>query len=128
MSAEIEERVAELERRVKELEDMLDGGAIMPSESDLEEFLDLVSPSTHAERATTIGFWLVHEMEVGPFTIGDIESAYQECRLPKPANMSDVLAGAEEKGWLMRQGMKGQNQLWMITRDGDEAVNGGFSG
>ena len=128
MSAEIKERVAELERRVEELEERLDGGAIMPSESELEERIDLVSPSTHVERATTIGFWLVHETEGGPFTIGDIESAYEECRLQKPANMSDVLAGAEEKGWLTRQGMKGQNQLWMITRDGDEAVKGGFSG
>lgn len=127
MSANIEERVEELEHRVSELEDMLEGGAIMPSESDLEGFLDLVSPNTHVERATAIGFWLVHEADEGPFTVADVEGVYEDCRLRKPANMSDVLAGAEERGWLMRQGMKGLNQLWMISKDGDEAVNGGFA-
>lgn len=128
MSADIEERVEELERRMGELEDMLEGGTIMPSESDLEGFLDLTSPNTHVERATAIGFWLVHEADEGPFTVADVERAYEDCRLRKPANLSDVLAGAEERGWLMRQGTKGQNQLWMITKDGDDAVNGGFAG
>ncbi|MDZ7849978.1 MAG: hypothetical protein U5K70_03915 [Halodesulfurarchaeum sp.] len=127
MTADIEERVEDLERRVGELEDMLEGGTIMPSKSDLEEFLDLTSPNTHVERATAIGFWLVHEADEGPFMVADVEDAYEDCRLRKPANMSDVLAGANDRGWLMRQGRKGQNQLWMITKEGDEAVNGGFA-
>lgn len=127
MSAELEQRVEDLEQRVQELEDML-GGEVMAPSTDLEGFLDTVSPATHVERATAIGFHLVHEEDEGPFTVGDVKDAYVECRLPKPANMSDVLAGAEEKGWLMRAGTKGQQQLWTVTRDGDDAVNGGFQG
>lgn len=125
MSAELEERVEELERRVEDLEDML-GGEIMPSQSELEDFLDLVSPATHVERATAIGYHIVHEQERGPFTVGDVEDAYAECRLPKPANMSDVLAGAEDKGWLIRVGKEGQTTLWNVSKDGDEVVQGGF--
>jgi hypothetical protein len=126
MSAELEERVEELETRVEELEDLVGGGGIVPSESALGDFLDLVSPGTHAERATAIGFHIVHEQDAGPFTVADIEDAYVNCRLPTPANMSDVLASAEAKGWLMRAGTQGQTQLWTVTKDGDDAVNGGF--
>lgn len=126
MSAELKERVAELEERVAELEEMVDGAEVMPSRSDLEEFLDLVSPGTHIERATAIGYHIVHEQERGPFTVADVKEAYADCRLTQPANMSDVLAGAEERGWLIRAGSQGQNTLWNVSRDGDEVVQEGF--
>lgn len=126
MSAELERRVAELESRVDELEEMVAGAEIMTSGSDMESFLDQAGPGTHVERATAMGFYLVHVEEMSPFTVGDIEDGYAACRIPKPANLSDVLAGAEEREWLMRSGTRGQHQLWTITRDGDAAVESGF--
>lgn len=126
VSMELERRVEVLESRIDELEEMVGGSEVMTTESDMETFLDRVSPGTHVERATVIGFHLVHEQQTAPFTVADIEEAYEECRIRKPANLSDVLSGAEERGWLMRSGTKGQNQLWTITRDGDAAVESGF--
>lgn len=126
MMAEIGDRIEELEKRVEELENQVAKGTITPSTSDLEEFLDTVSPATHFERAATIGFYLIHERGMESFTVGDVKEAYISCRVPKPANISDILAGAEEKGWLMRTGTEGQKQLWTITKEGDDAVNRGF--
>lgn len=125
MSVDLEERVAELEDRVDELESQL-GGKIVPAQSELEAFLDRVGPETHVERATAIGFHLVHNRGEGPFTSGDVKEAYQECRLRKPQNMSDVLAGAHEKEWLVEAGSKGQTNLWTVARDADEVVREGF--
>lgn len=126
MSAELEQRVSHLESRVAELEEMIGDVEILTSGSDLESFIDQAGPGTHIERATAMGFYLVHVEETAPFTVGDIEDAYEACRIPKPANLSDVLAGAEERSWLMRSGTRGQHQLWTITRDGDAAVESGF--
>ena len=126
MSADLEQRVEELEERVKELESAIDGAEVVSSQTDLEAFLDRVSPGTHVERATAIGYYFVHEDDSAPFTVDDVKDAYEKCRTQKPANLSDVLAGAEERGWLMRAGSEGRHQLWTVTTEGDNAVAGGF--
>lgn len=125
-SSELEERVEDLEQRIKELEELV-GGTMVPAESDLEARLKKVQPGTHVERATTIGYHLMHVEGEDPFTSTDIEEAYDECRTPKPANMSDVLNGAEERGWMMNTDTRGQTKLWRVTTDGDEAVEEGFA-
>lgn len=127
INSELEERVADLEERVSELEEMVSGAQVMPSESDLESFIKQVDPGTHVERATAIGYYLTHEeSDSAPFSVSDIEEGYMACRIQKPANLSDVLSGAEERGWLVRAGKRGQHQLWQISHMGDEAVMQGF--
>lgn len=126
--AKLETRVEVLEERVDELENLVDDGVTRTPETDLESFVDETSPSTHAEQATTIGYYYVHETGRESFTVSDVKEGYEECRIPKPANMSDVFAAAEDKGWLMRTGNDGNNQLWTIAKVGDEAVSGGFEG
>lgn len=126
MTTDIEQRVKVLEMRVDELEEEMSGSSIVKSSSDVEGFLEAVSPDTHVERATTIGFYLVHEQNQSPFTVEDVERGYEIARIPKPANLSDVLAGAEEKDWVMRAGTEGQHQLWTVTQEGDAAVEKGF--
>lgn len=123
---DIETRVSELESRVAELEEKMESKKVTTSESDLTAFLDEVDPSTHVERATSIGFYLVHHKGRDSFKVGDIEDGYIETRNPKPANLSDVLNGAKDKGWLMETGSEGKTKLWTVTSDGDEAVNTRF--
>ncbi|MFC7044608.1 hypothetical protein ACFQH6_03525 [Halobacteriaceae archaeon GCM10025711] len=36
--------------------------------------------------------------------------------------MSDTLANAENRGWLMRDGKDGQTQLWKVERSGEQYV------
>lgn len=124
--ASVEQRVDELEVRVAELEEEIEDGSVTRTVSDIETFVDSVSPETHVERATTFGYFLVHEEEENPFTVDLVEGLYERCRLPKPANLSDVLAGAEDRGLVTRSGTQGRKQLWTVTPDGDKAVEGGF--
>lgn len=126
MTSELEARVEDLEARVDALEERMEAGIIPASGSDLDSFLDEVGPATHIERATAIGYYLTHEGGWESFDVSDVEEGYIKTRVPKPANLSDVLAGAEDRKWLMRCGTKGQTQLWTITRDGDVAVQSGF--
>lgn len=126
MTSDLEDRLTKLENRVDELEERIEAGIVPVSGSDLDSFLDEVSPATHVERSTAIGFFLTHEAGRESFDVGDVEEGYVKTRIPKPANLSDVLAGAEERGWLMRYGKEGQTQLWTITRQGDEAVQSRF--
>lgn len=122
----IERRVEELEARLDRLESKFDSENPSPSESDMEAFLDEKAPGTHVEQVTALGYHLFHFGGKESFTINDIQDAYDRCRLPDPANMSDVLAGAEDKGWLKRKGTHGRKQLWTVTPAADEAVEGGF--
>lgn len=126
MSAELKQRVEDLEQRVEDLEEIIAGASVTQSDSDMETFLERTTPGTHVERVTAIGYYLVHEEGETPFTIDEVKQGYEDCRIPKPANLSDVLAGAEENGWVMRQGTRGKKQLWTVTRDGDKAVESGF--
>lgn len=128
MTQALQNRVEDLERRVDALEEELQDGGVRRVEGSLETFLKDVGPSTHIQRSVTIGYYLLHEEAQESFTINDIEGGYNECRIAKPANFSDVLAGAEEKDWAMRYRREGKNQLWKITPDGDEAVEGWLEG
>lgn len=126
MTQALQDRVDKLEERVSELEEALQAGSIRSAKGGLASFLLEIEPSTHIQRSVTIGYYLLHKEGQNSFTINDIEEGYNECRIAKPANFSDVLAGAEEKDWAMRHKLEGRRQLWKITSDGDSAVEGGF--
>lgn len=126
MTESLETRVQQLEQRVDKLENEIQAGGIRATEGDLEAFLKDVEPATHIQRSVTIGYYLLHEEGQDSFTINDIEGGYNKCRIAKPANFSDVLAGAQEKEWTMRYRKEGQTQLWKVTPEGDLAVEGGF--
>lgn len=122
----LESRVEALEDRVDKLESKIDTTTPSRTESDMATFLNEKAPGTHVEQVTALGYYLVHIRGEESFTISDIQEAYDRCRLPDPANMSDVLAGAEDNGWLKRTGTHGRKQLWTVTPGGDKAVEGGF--
>lgn len=126
MSEALEQRVEALEERVEKLEEKIQPSSSRSISGSLANFLNDIEPGNHYQRATTIGYYLLHEQEQDSFDIDDIEGGYNDCRISKPANFSDVLAGAEDKGWTMRYRREGQKQLWKITSKGDEAVEGRF--
>jgi cell division septum initiation protein DivIVA len=124
MSNEIEtlqERVQQLEERVKTLEQKFQSGEPIGA-SDLRSFVEDVEPTTHVERAIAIGYYLEKSQGFNNFTIEDIEEGYRECKIQKPANPSDVLANAEGRGWMMRDGKEDHYQLWVLTRDGENTI------
>jgi hypothetical protein len=118
----LQERVEQLEDRVATIEERFESGEVPDEPADLRTFIEQVDPSTHVERVVTIGYHLETQQGRENFNIEDIEEGYRTCKIQKPANPSDALANAEERGWLMRDGKDEHYQLWMLTREGEQHV------
>lgn len=118
----LQERVQQLEERMTTIEDRFESGDMPDETVDLRAFVEQVDPSTHVERVVTIGYYLETQEGHSNFTIEDIEEGYRTCKTQKPANPSDALANAEERGWLMRDGKDDHFQLWMLTREGEQYI------
>ncbi|WP_152043483.1 hypothetical protein [Salinigranum salinum] len=118
----LQKRVQDLEERVATIEERFESGDVPDETVGLRAFVEQVDPATHVERAVTIGYHLETQQGQENFTIEDIEEGYRTCKIQKPANTSDSLANAEERGWLMRDGKDEHYQLWMLTREGEQHV------
>lgn len=123
--SDIEDRLTELESRVSQLEGELNRNEHQVSKTDLRSFVEESDPTTHKERAVVIGYFIENSRGQSKFTKEEISEGYQECKIPEPANMSDVLANAEESGLLMRSGKDGRLQNWILTADGEQFVSEG---
>lgn len=118
----LQERVQQLEERVATIESRFESGDVPAEAGDLRAFVEKVDPPTHVEKAVTIGHFIETQQGYENFTIEDIEEGYRTCKIQKPANTSDALANAEERGWLMRDGKDEHYQLWMLTREGEQHI------
>ena len=127
MPSEVEQlrqEVKDLEDRVSTLEQLFEDGEQPRKTTGMRKFISEFDPANHVERALGIAYYLEHYQAHENYTVDDIEEGYRTCKMQKPANLSDVLANAEERGWLMRDGKDGRFQLWMLTQDGERLVEG----
>ena len=120
--AELKERLEMLEERIENIEQLLDGGDSQVEDGDLRSIVDQFDPSTHLERAVVIGYHFECHEGRENFTIQNIADGYRTAKFQEPANMSDVLANAEERGLVRRDGKEENYQLWMLTREGEQMV------
>jgi hypothetical protein len=121
--SDLRAEVEDLKDRVSSLEAKLEENPTAATEAtNLEAFVDRFDPSTHKERAVSIGYFLEHYEGQNFFTTPDIEDGYRTCRMKLPANMSDVLNNAEDVGWIMRDGSGGQTTNRKLTKDGIKMV------
>lgn len=118
----VRDRIQELEERVGAIEEQIESGDISYGTPDLRAFVEQIDPSTHVERSVAIGYYLENQKGKNNFTVDDIGEGYRTCKIQKPANMSDALANAENRGWVMRDGVNEQYQQWILTRDGEQFV------
>ena len=100
-SEDLEARIVELETRLNSLEGIVHDGRASDDVTGMREFVEQQSPNSHVERALAIAYYLDQFEGQENFTSGDIKAGYRTCRVQKPANMSDVLAGLEDQGWVM---------------------------
>jgi len=117
-TTDVKARIEELESRVSELEKLIHDGQAGDGITGMREFVNDVDPGAHTERALAIAYYLDQYQGQENFTSTDIEEGYRTCRVQKPANMSDVLAGLEEQGWVMDDGEDGQARLRRLTTTG----------
>ncbi|ELZ96087.1 hypothetical protein C440_05340 [Haloferax mucosum ATCC BAA-1512] len=122
---DFKKRLSDLEDRVSSLEGQIAGQAQPASKSEIRSFVEDWDPDTHKERAVVIGYFIEHGRGENNFTVEDITDGYRECKIQEPANMSDILAGAEKEGLAMRDGKEGRLQNWVLTADGEKFVTEG---
>lgn len=122
-SEDLQDEVDDLKERVSRLEALLEEDPEVAEDvEDLQTFIQDFDPSTHAERAVGIGYFLEQYEGRDSFSTSDIEEGYRRCRMSLPANMSDVLNSGEENDWIMRDGQEGQTTVRKLTIDGINMV------
>lgn len=120
---DLQEEVDDLKERVSRLEALLeDDPGVADDVVDIQTFIQNLDPSTHAERAAGIAYFLEEHEGKDSFNTSDIEEGYRRIRMSLPANMSDVLNSGEENEWIMREGQEGQTTVRKLTIDGINMV------
>lgn len=120
---ELRQEVEELKERVDALEEMVeDDSATISRSMDLSTFVHKFDPSNHPERIAAIAYFREAYEGEETFTTPDIREGYERARLQKPSNISDSIAGAENKGWVQRTGKDGNTPVRQLTKKGMDMV------
>jgi len=114
---DLEVRIDELESRLDSLESIIHDGRASNDVTGMREFVEQQSPGSHVERALAIAYYLDQFEGKENFTSGDINEGYRTCRVQKPANISDVLSGLEDREWVMDDGKDGNTKLRRLTAE-----------
>jgi hypothetical protein len=92
--------------------------------ASLAEFVKMRGdPKEHTDLAMIFAYWLFKRENMESFNVKDLENCYSQTRIPKPANLSDVMNRNQGKGLVVRtEGRKDNLVAWAITRSGEEYV------
>ena len=100
------------------------GGVPMPS--TVSEFLATAAPRSHVDTVVQMAYYLWRSGDTAGVTIEELLGAYAQARLKKPKNVSDVLATAIRKGYLVEAAQKKDGKkCWLITQTGEAFVEAG---
>jgi hypothetical protein len=82
------------------------------------------NPSGHTDLTIVFSYWLHHKEKMSSYNKTDIEKCYSESRIPKPANITDLMNKNQKKGYLMPppEEKKDKKKAWVITKTGEECV------
>jgi len=89
----------------------------------LVEFLkNKGNPRRHTDRAIVFSYWLFHKENMETYNVDDIAKCYDEARITKPRNLTDVMNKLQAKGYVKPAGEKESKKSWVITQSGEEYV------
>lgn len=93
------------------------------SQMSIVEFLKVKgNPKNHPDIAILFSYWLNKKKNLDSYNIDDIKKCYDEARITKPKNITDVMNRLQAKGYLEHKGEKDGKKAWIITQTGDEYV------
>jgi len=92
--------------------------------TSLAEFVKMKGdPKEHTDLAVIFAYWLFKRENIESLNTKDLENCYSQTRIPKPANLSDVMNRNQGKGLVVRsEGRKDNLVAWTITKSGEEYV------
>ncbi|MCK4324440.1 MAG: hypothetical protein KAW89_07925 [Armatimonadetes bacterium] len=90
-----------------------------------ETLIKAVGATTFSDQALALAWYSLHVKGDGTFTSSDMGEMFKECRVPLPANMSDVLAKLEKQRVLTGVGsLEGGLKQYVVSQDGDDLIEG----
>ena len=88
--------------------------------SSLVEFLkNKGNPKKHTDRALIFSYWLFHRENMQAYNVDDIAKCYDEARITKPKNLTDIMNKLQAKGYVKPVGEKDGKKAWVITQSGE---------
>ena len=90
--------------------------------TSIAEFLARLNPQSYPERITGIAFHTLHSNDDERLIRADFFEALSRARIPKPQNLSDVIAQCVRKGHLMDAEPKDGQKTWKITQTGERFI------
>lgn len=88
----------------------------------INEFLASKNVKSHTDRILATAYYYLRNSDQ-PITKSEIEEVYRRTRIPRPKNLSDLIAKLVRRGYFVDSpgGQKGQ-KAWQITPTGEKYV------
>lgn len=89
----------------------------------LVEFTRIKNPSQYTDRIVIFAYWLFKKEKMSSYNSSDIENCYNETRITKPANISDMMNKIQGQGLITPvKEEKDGKKAWVITDTGEKYV------
>jgi hypothetical protein len=80
-------------------------------------------PRRHTDRMVLFAYWLFKKEKMSSYNIADIINCYDQARIPKPANPSDLMNQIQGQGFVTTaKEEKDGKKAWIITTTGEKYV------
>jgi len=86
------------------------------------QFFKKVSPKSDVDRGLAAGYYLERFRSAQSFTSTEIAEMIRSAKITPPKNTSDVIAKNIKKGTMMPSGDKEGRMAFVLTTDGEEAI------
>lgn len=86
------------------------------------QFFNQVSPKTDVDRGLAAAYYLEKLENCDKFTTAEIRDTIRQAKEKPPTNPSDVIARNIKKGFMMPAGDKDGKPAYVLTNDGEEAI------
>lgn len=98
-------------------------GTVAPAKAQsVAEFFKRASPETDLDRALVAAYYLEKLQGHESFTMPEVRETIREGKRTPPKNPSDAIAKNIRKGLIMGAGQKEGKRAYVLTTDGEEAI------
>ena len=87
------------------------------------QFFRKTSPQTNVDRTLIAGYYLEKYENFDNFTAAELKTTVKSAKLPPPQNVNDMINSNIRKGFMMSAGDKDARRAFVLTSDGEDAVN-----
>ena len=92
--------------------------------TSVAQFFKKIHPQSHADRYLAAGYYLEKNEDMEKFTVAELSEIINKgAKKQLPQNPNDVVNGNIKKGLMMAAGDKDGKMAFVLTSDGEEAID-----